>query len=384
MFTITSKDEKTNARTGILKTAHGDIETPVFCPVGTQATVKSLSNQDLSDLGVKMILSNAYHLSIRPGEEVIKHAGGLHEFSGYKGAVITDSGGFQVFSLANLAKITDQGVSFRSHLDGQLHNFTPESVIDFQKSIGSDVIMVLDECVEYPASKKRAKEAIDRTIGWAERSKKHVTSDKEQGTSGLLFGIVQGSTYPDLRKECAERLTELDFDGYAIGGVSVGEGSDEMYQAIDVTAPYLPDDKVRYLMGVGTPIDLLEAVERGCDIFDCVMPTRNARGGGVFTSKGSIQIKNAKHREELIPLDENCDCYACSNYSRSYLRHLFISNEILALRLLSLHNVHFYVKLMVNIRNSINEGTFSRFKEEFKAQTYPLPKQAKILPPRNS
>jgi len=358
-FVLIKKDSKTKARLGILSTAHGDIETPTFMPVGTQATVKTLSNQDLIDSGIQVILSNTYHLYLRPGEDIIKRAGGLHKFCGWDKPILTDSGGFQVFSLATLMKVSDKGVGFSSHLDGSKHFLTPEDVIRLQSSLGSDIMMPLDECVEYPCTKDRAAEALKLTTGWAKRSKDAVKSKQ------LLFGIIQGSTYMDLRKEAAEQIREIGFDGYAIGGVSVGECEELIYEIVDNTTNYMPADKPRYLMGVGTPPDFLEAVSMGIDMFDCVVPTRNARSGTAFTKEGKLPLRNKGFSDDFKPIDPECGCYTCKSHNRAYIRHLFNTDEILGLRLVSLHNICFYAKLMDTIRIAIKNGKFKEFKTGF-------------------
>jgi queuine tRNA-ribosyltransferase len=316
-------------------------------PVGTQGTVKAISPAELKEAGAEIVLSNAYHLFLRPGMDVIKKAGGLHNFMSWQGPILTDSGGYQIFSLALLRKIRDSGVEFQSHIDGMKHTFTPEDVVGIQEDFGSDIIMPLDECVHYPCAKDYAGIAARRTIDWAARSK------KAHGTKQLLFCIVQGASYEDLRRACAAELIDLNFEGYAIGGVSVGEPQKLIYNITQIVAGLLPKDKPRYLMGVGLPEDILEAVEAGIDMFDCVTPTRYGRNGSAFTSEGKLIIRNSPYAEDFKPLDQECDCYACKNFSRAYLRHLFNTDEILGLRLVSLHNIHFYLKLMFGIREAI-------------------------------
>ncbi len=386
-FTLIHQDKHSKARLGKLVTAHGSIDTPCFMPVGTQGTVKALSPLELEQAGAEIILSNTYHLFLRPGMDVIKNAGGLHNFISWQKPILTDSGGYQVFSLSLLRKINDEGVKFQSHIDGMKHLFTPESVIQIQKDFGSDIIMVLDECVHYPCAKDHAEVAMKRTVDWAKRAKiaysqqstTHGFVNGEGGLStvdraclparqGLLFGIVQGATYEDLRKECAERLMEIGFDGYAIGGVSVGEPSNLMYTTASLVVDLLPQGSPRYLMGVGLPEDIIEGVERGVDMFDCVVPTRYGRNGSAFTSEGKITIRNAPYINDLGPLDSKCDCYTCKNFSRSYLRHLFNTEEILGLRLASLHNINFYLAMMRKIREAINQDRFKEFKKEFLAR----------------
>ena len=362
-FSLLRNERHTRARLGIVTTPAGTIETPCFMPVGTQGTVKTLSPKDLVDAGAGIILANAYHLFLRPGIEVIKKAGGLHNFMSWQAPILTDSGGYQIFSLALLRKVNDEGVEFQSHIDGRKHFLTPEDVLDIQRDLGSDIMMPLDECVHYPCSKDHAEAAMRRTVDWAKRSKAtHLKG------SGLLFGIVQGATYEDVRKECAEALNELDFDGLAIGGVSVGEPKNVRYSIVDVTAPLLPPEKPRYLMGVGMPLDILSAVESGMDMFDCVVPTRYGRNGTAFTSGGKITIRNAPYTEDFFPLDARCDCYTCKNFSRAYLRHLFNTEEMLGLRLLSLHNVHFFLRLMKDMRLAIEQDRFLEFKKEFESR----------------
>lgn len=365
-YRVIKKDTRTKARLGILETPHGVIETPVFMPVGTQATVKAMTPEELKEMGATIILGNTYHLYLRPGHKIIEKAGGLHKFMNWDRAILTDSGGFQVFSLSSLRKITEDGVEFRSHIDGSKHFFTPEKVIEIQNSLGSDIIMSFDECAPYPADYDYVKRSMELTIKWAERGKKaHKNTDRQ-----ALFGIVQGGTYKDLRRECAERLVDMDFPGYAIGGLSVGEPKDLMYEIIDFTTDYLPHDKPRYLMGVGTPEDLIEGVIRGVDMFDCVLPTRIARNGTVFTSRGKLIVRDAPYAEDFSPLDEECDCYTCKNYSRAYLRHLFKAKEILAARLATYHNLYFLIKLMEKIREAIRQDRLLEFKEEFLKKYY--------------
>ncbi|MGI1691943.1 tRNA guanosine(34) transglycosylase Tgt [Thermoanaerobacter uzonensis] len=365
-YHLIKKDSKTKARLGIIKTPHGIIETPVFMPVGTQATVKSMTPEELKEIGATIILSNTYHLYLRPGHKIIEKAGGLHKFMNWDRAILTDSGGFQVFSLSSLRKITEDGVEFRSHIDGSRHFFTPEKVIEIQNALGSDIMMSFDECAPYPADYDYVKKSMELTIKWAERGKRaHKNTEKQ-----ALFGIVQGGTYEDLRKECVQRLVDIDFPGYSIGGLSVGEPKNVMYDILDLTTEYLPEDKPRYLMGVGSPDDLIEGVIRGVDMFDCVLPTRIARNGTVFTSKGKLIVRDAPYAEDFSPLDEECDCYTCRNYSRAYIRHLFKANEILAARLATLHNLYFLIKLMKKIREAIRQDQLLEFKKEFFKKYY--------------
>jgi queuine tRNA-ribosyltransferase len=365
MFNLIQKDKDTSARLGRLITAHGEIETPCFMPVGTQGSVKTLSPQELKTIGSQIILANAYHLFLRPGMEVIKKAGGVHNFISWDKPILTDSGGYQIFSLALLRKITDEGVSFQSHIDGTRHLLRPEDVMDIQKTLHSDIIMPLDECVHYPCAKDQAVVAMERTLAWAKRSKASAGFDAARDAQQLLFGIVQGATHEVLRKECAERMVAIGFDGYALGGVSVGEPKHLSYTIVNCTVAYLPEDKPRYCMGVGLPEDIVEHVTSGVDMFDCVVPTRYGRNGSAFTSAGKITIRNAPYIDDFLPLDSECDCYTCKNFSRAYLRHLFNTGEMLGLRLVSLHNVHFYLALMRKIRQAIRNQSYREFKREF-------------------
>ncbi|MCK5123399.1 MAG: tRNA guanosine(34) transglycosylase Tgt [Candidatus Pacebacteria bacterium] len=396
MFKLFKKSKKSNARLGRLKTKHGIIETPCFMPIATCGSVKSIDSVEMEKLGADIILGNTYHLYLRPGDKLIKKLGGLHNFMNWQKPILTDSGGYQVFSLAKMRKITEEGVSFQSHIDGSRHLLTPEKSIEIQQNLGSDIIMVLDECAPYPASKKYIRESLEMTTRWAERCKiyfnktqnrkhkKDVTLSllksgkssesailrQAQDDNSLLFGIIQGGTYKDLREESVKQLLELNFDGYAIGGVSVGEPSEKMLRVIDWTTPFLPEDKPRYLMGVGKPEEVVSAVAKGIDMFDCVIPTRNARHGTIYKFKTQskklkvaekqnknfyeiLHITNKKFKTDKKPIDKNCQCFTCQNYSRAYLRHLFVSNELLALRLASIHNVYFYLELMKRIRSSV-------------------------------
>jgi queuine tRNA-ribosyltransferase len=360
MYTLIHQDKNTKARLGKISTAHGEFDTPAFMTVGTHATVKGLMLKDVEQAGAQIILSNAYHVYLRPGIEIIKKSGGLHKFMGWEKPILTDSGGYQVFSLALFRKMHDRGVEFQSHIDGLKHFLTPEDVIRIQQELGSDIMMPLDECVHYPCTKDQSQQAMERTLAWAKRSK-----TAKGDSPGKLFGIVQGATYEDLRLECTKRMVEMDFDGYSIGGVSVGESSNLIYNIIELVAGVLPADKPRYAMGIGYPFDILEAVERGVDMFDCVIPTRYGRNGTAFTSCGKIAIRNAGYAEDFRPLDPQCGCYTCQNFSRAYLRHLFNAKEMLGLILLSLHNVYFFLDLMRDIRQAINEDNFSQFKQMF-------------------
>lgn len=358
-FDLLHEDALTSGRVGLLHLAHGAVPTPVFCPVGTQATVKTLAPRDLQELGVSMLLGNTYHLYLRPGAPLIAHLGGLHRFMGWPGPILTDSGGFQVFSLQTLRKVSDEGVVFRSHLDGSEHHFTPELVVEIQEQLGSDIAMVLDECAP-PLDHAYNVAAMRRTHLWAERClKAHQRPDQ------ALFGIVQGGIFPDLRAESARVLTALDFPGYAIGGLSVGESKTDMYRTLDLVTPLLPRHKARYLMGVGSPEDLLEGVARGIDIFDCVLPTRLARNGAVFTPEGRLNLRNASNTADERPIQEGCACYTCQHFSRAYLRHLTMAKETLGLHLNTIHNVHFVLQLMRDIREALLEERFGEFRQAF-------------------
>ncbi len=353
----------TRARAGLLHTPHGTIETPIFMPVGTQATVKGLTQRDLAeDLDVRILLANTYHLYLRPGHELIRKLGGLHRFMSWPNAILTDSGGFQVFSLSGLRKITDRGVVFQSHLNGDLHTFTPESTVDVQLAFGSDILMVLDECPEYPVSHEYARESMHRTVRWARQANTHFLGRIAQSpTRHALFPIVQGSMFPDLRRECATALVDLDADGYAIGGLSVGEPRPLSLEMVEATEEILPRSRPRYAMGVGMPAELPEYVARGIDMMDCVLPSRNARNGCLFTSQGRVIIKHARYKDDERPLDENCQCYTCSRYSRAYLRHLFQSGEILYAALATRHNIKRYLDIMREIRCAIIAGQFPEY-----------------------
>jgi queuine tRNA-ribosyltransferase len=352
--------EDLRARCGEIKTERGIIPTPIFMPVGTQATVKTLTPRQLEDADVKILLCNTYHLSLRPGAEVVKKLGGLHRFMGWDGPILTDSGGFQVFSLSNRTKISDEGVEFQSPICGSRLFLSPEKSIETQNALGADIIMAFDECVPYPCERDRAERAMLRTVAWAKRC---LDAHKNPGQS--LFGIIQGSVFRDLREECVERFVEMDFDGYAIGGLSVGEGKYLMDEVLDYTVDQLPADKPRYLMGVGMPEDILNAIEHGVDMFDCVIPTRNGRNGWAFTSKGKIKIRNSHYKEDESPLDERCGCYTCQRFSRAYIKHLFNADEILGLSLLSLHNIYFFIDMVKQARQAILDGSFREFKASF-------------------
>ena len=357
-------DPRTKARRGVLHTPHGDVQTPVFMPVGTQATVKAMKPEDVANLGhegAHIILSNTYHLYLRPGSKIIAQLGGLHKFMNWNGAILTDSGGFQVFSLGDLRKITEEGVSFRSYLDGSSHFFTPEKSIEVQNDLGSDIIMAFDECAPYPSDRSYVKESMEMTTRWLARCKAaHKNTEKQS-----LFGIMQGGMYKDLRAESAKAIVDMDLPGYSIGGLSVGEPKDLMYEILDYCVDFLPEEKPRYLMGVGSPDCLFEGVERGIDMFDCVLPTRVARNGMAMTSHGRVNVKNKQYELDDSPLDPECDCYVCRNFSKAYLRHLYKSDEILSSMLLSEHNLHFLVRTMENIRKAIEEDRFLEYKKEF-------------------
>lgn len=354
-------DKQTGARLGKLHTPHGVIETPIFMPVGTQATVKTLSPEELKNMNSQIILSNTYHLWLQPGDDIIKEAGGLHQFMRWDKPILTDSGGFQVFSLSKIRKITEEGVRFRHHKSGEKLFLSPKGAIGIQNNLGSDIMMSFDECVELPASHDYVKQSVERTLRWAERGlKAHNNTDKQ-----ALFGIVQGGDFEDLRKLSATELVKLDFPGYSIGGLSVGETKETMYKVLDYTVPFLPSDKPRYLMGVGSPDALIEGVIRGVDMFDCVLPTRIARHGTAMTSRGRVVIKNKLYERDFSPLDHDCDCYTCKNYTRAYLRHLIKAEETFGQRLISYHNVHFLLNLMKNVRKAIKEDRLLDYKEEF-------------------
>lgn len=361
-YELIKQEKNTKARRGILHTNYGSFDTPMFMPVGTQATVKTLSPEELKEMHSAVILSNTYHLWLRPGADIVEKAGGLHQFMNYDGPILTDSGGFQVFSLAKNKKkdITEEGVHFKSHLDGKALFLTPEESIRVQNKLDSDIAMSFDECPPYPVTYDYMKQSVERTLRWAARGKA-----VHQNPRQSLFGIVQGGEFEDLRKYSAEETVKMNFDGYSIGGTSVGEDKVTMYHMIDYAIPYLPEDKPRYLMGVGDPIDIIEGVIRGVDMFDCVLPTRIARHGNAFTRNGKINIKNAKYKEDFTSIEENCDCYACKHYTKAYIRHLITCNETFGARLLSIHNVRFLIKLTEELRKAIEEDTLLEYKEKF-------------------
>jgi queuine tRNA-ribosyltransferase len=362
------------ARRGRLRTAHGIVETPAFMPVGTRATVKSLSPDDLRDAGAQIVLSNTYHLLVRPGPELVRELGGLHRFMGWDGPILTDSGGYQVFSLAKLRKLTEHGVTFRSPIDGATHELTPERVVDIQQALGVDVMHPLDECLAYPATRAETERSLALTLRWAERAR---AAHRASGAAGALFGIVQGGFEEDLRTRAAAATVALGFDGYAIGGMAVGEPKPLMRELTALVAAALPADRPRYLMGVGKPDDLVEAVARGVDMFDCVLPTRNARNGQAFTPDGPVTLKQARWTRDPSPLQADCPCYGCRRFSRAYLRHLFMADELLVYRLLSLHNLHYFLGLMASMRAAIVEGRFgpfrARFSERYAVSSVPVP-----------
>ena len=359
-FLRIKKDPSCEARLGKIKTSHGDVSTPVFMPVGTQASVKALTPEQVRGLGAEIILGNTYHLYLRPGHRLIADLGGLHRFMNWQSPILTDSGGFQIYSLGALRKIAEEGATFQSHIDGSSHFLGPESAMEIQKALGSDIMMCLDECIAYPAGRQEVERALERTTRWALRCKKSLGNDRQ-----ALFGIIQGGVYPDLRRRSGEEIVSIGFDGYAIGGLSVGEPKELMLENLAVTAPLLPEDRPRYLMGVGTPEDLVEGVYHGIDMFDCVMPTRNARNGLLFTNGEKVVIKNARYREDGSPIDSTCDCYTCHNYSRAYLRHLYVAGEILAMILNTIHNLRYYLRLMERIREAIRDERYANFRDSF-------------------
>jgi len=362
-FSLEHTDGASRARLGRIRTDHGEIRTPVFMPVGTQGTVKSLTPEDLREIGAEVVLANTYHLYLRPGHERIRRLGGLHRFMHWEYPILTDSGGYQVFSLGALRKISAEGVSFRSHLDGSSHFLTPELAMEIQEGLGSDMAMCLDECTPYPVTLEGARRSLELTREWARRCRRAHHSESQ-----ALFGIVQGSIFPDLRRESAEGIMEIGFDGYALGGLSVGEPAGERLAVIETTLPLLPVDRPRYLMGLGTPEDLVEGVARGADLFDCVLPTRNARNGMLFTRKGRMIIKNAVYADDPRPVDPECLCYTCRNYSRAYLRHLYLAKELLSYRLNTWHNLHYFMELLRDIRQAVAEDRFLEFRRYFYEQ----------------
>jgi len=374
-FELHKTDPRTKARRGTITTPHGKIDTPIFMPVGTAATVKAMRPEEVEELGAQIILNNTYHLYLRPGHEIVREAGGSHRFMNWHKPILTDSGGFQVFSLGKMRKITEEGVKFQSHIDGSRHMISPEKSMEIQHALGSDIMMAFDECAPWPAERRYVEESLELTTRWLARCKKahdeyaaSLGGESQilgEGCNQSLFGIMQGGTYKDLRERSAEQVVEMDLPGYGIGGLSVGEPKDLMYEVMDDCVELLPKDKPRYLMGVGSPDCLFEGVERGIDMFDCVLPTRIARHGMAMTSVGRVNIKNKQYERDFTPLDPNCDCYTCRNYSRAYLRHLFKCDEILSAMLMTNHNLHFLVKTMENIRQAIDEDRFLEYKKEF-------------------
>jgi len=365
-------DSHSNARRGRLTTAHGEIDTPTFMPVGTQGSVKGVSPRELHELNAQIVLGNTYHLFVRPGLNVLKHFGGLHNFMNWDGPILTDSGGYQIFSLAKLRKITEQGVEFQNHIDGARAFISPEIAMEIQTLLGSDIAMALDECVPYPCEYDYAAESAEMTTRWAKRCREWKQRNAEMArpelADSMLFGIVQGGTFEDLRKESAQAIVDLDFAGYAIGGVSVGEPEEEMMRAVERAEPFLPGNKPRYAMGLGTPPQLLELIARGMDMFDCVLPTRLARNGTAFTAAGTLNLKNAEFALDKRPIEENCPCPACCEFTRGYIRHLIKAEEILGLRLITLHNLHLYLNLMSRARTEVERGTFDQFRRAFVAE----------------
>jgi queuine tRNA-ribosyltransferase len=365
-FTLLAEDKDSKARVGLINTHHGEIPTPIFMPVGTQGTVKSIEQRELVEFDAKIILGNTYHLYLRPGIDVLSHFGGLHNFMNWDRPILTDSGGYQVFSLKENRKLTNEGAEFKSHIDGSKHFFSPEKVIEIQRVIGSDIMMVLDECVPYPAEESYVKKSLELSLHWAERSKKALENIEEKyGYKQFLFGIGQGGMFANLRKEYINRMVEMDFDGYSLGGLSVGEPAETMYEMIEISTEILPKDKPRYLMGVGTPANILEAIERGIDMFDCVLPTRNARNGQIFTTRGKVNIRNSKYKFSNELIDEGLDSYASQNFTLGYLRHLFVASEILGVQLASQQNIAFYLWLTKTAREKILEGNYRQWKNDF-------------------
>ena len=363
-FKVLQKCADTKARLGVVSTPHGDIPTPIFMPVGTRGSVKAMTPHEMDDLGAKVILGNTYHLMLKPGMDIIAKAGGLHEFSNWHKPILTDSGGFQVFSLSKLRKLTPDGVTFASHIDGRKIFLGPEESMSIQKTLNSDIVMAFDECAPYPCTYEEAKKSLEITLKWEKRCRDYELNEGQQ-----LFGIVQGSTYEDLRKRSAEELIKMRFDGYAIGGLSVGEPEEEMFKALDWVMPILPEDKPRYVMGVGDPKQLINAIAMGVDMFDCVIPTRLARHGSAYLKNGStIPVKAGRFKDDFTPIDEECDCYCCKNFSKAYIRHLLNVGEILGMRLVTIHNLHYFLRLMEDVREAIANGTFAEFQKNFNAK----------------
>ena len=362
-FDIIAQSTESHARAGVIRTSHGIVETPIFMPVGTLGSVKSISPEELVEAGAQIILGNTYHLYLRPGCNIISRFAGLHRFMHWNKPILTDSGGFQVFSLAKLAKISDEGVAFQSHIDGAKHLLSPEKVIDIQFCLDPDIMMCLDQCIQYPATREQCRSALKITTKWAQRCKQ--TWQSSQNGHNALFGIVQGGMFPDLRRQSAEELADIDFSGYAVGGLSVGEPVEIMLEMADFTLPILPQTRPRYIMGVGTPENLIELAALGADMFDCVLPTRNARNGQMFTQSGTINISNSRYKDDTVPLDPACRCYTCRNYSRAYLRHLYLARELLAYRLNTIHNIHYYISFIRNLRTAIVADKFDSFRKDF-------------------
>lgn len=362
-FEVVAKSTETRARAGVIQTSRGVVETPIFMPVGTLGSVKSISPEELVETGAQIILGNTYHLYLRPGCDIISRFAGLHRFMHWSKPILTDSGGFQVFSLAKLAKISDEGVTFQSHIDGSKHLLSPEKVMDIQTCLGSDIMMCLDQCIQYPATREQCRAALKITTQWAQRCKN--AWQNSQNGHNALFGIVQGGMFTDLRRQSAEELMDSDFSGYAIGGLSVGEPADVMLEMADFTLPRLPPIRPRYIMGVGTPENLIELVALGADMFDCVLPTRNARNGQLFTQRGTINISNSRYKDDTDPLESECRCYTCRNYSRAYLRHLYLARELLAYRLNTIHNIHYYMNFIKRMRAAIMADEFESFRKDF-------------------
>ena len=362
-FEVTAESSETGARAGVIQTVHGPVETPVFMPVGTLATVKSVSPEELKECGAQIILGNTYHLYLRPGCEVIGQFSGLHKFMNWTGPILTDSGGFQVFSLAGLSEITEKGVLFQSHIDGSRHMLTPENSVEIQICLNSDIIMCLDQCIKYPADRRETLSALELTTRWAQRCKR--VWEEKTGMENALFGIVQGGMFTDLRELSAAALIELDLNGYALGGISVGEPKEVMFEIADLILPKMPKLKAKYVMGTGTPQDIMELVALGADLFDCVLPTRNARNGQLFTRHGTLNINNSRFKHDTDPVEIGCGCYTCRNYSRAYLRHLYLAKELLAYRLNTIHNIHYYIRLLEEIRHAIYKNEFESFMKEF-------------------
>ena len=365
MYTLLKKDNKTRARRGVIRTSNGEIQAPFFMPVGTNGSVKTLTAEDLNEVGAQIMLSNTYHLFLRPGMDIIKNAGGLHKFISWDKPMLTDSGGYQVFSLAKLRKMTDEGVKFQSHIDGSFQFFSPENVVEVEQILGSDMIMPLDVCAPYPCGRHEAEQSVERTTLWAKRSKEYFDANQADDKRQFLFGIIQGSIYKDLREQSAIEIMDIGFDGYAIGGVSVGEPVKDMFDTLDWVLPLLPEDKPRYFMGIGLPDQIVKAVGMGIDMFDTCIPTRFGRHASAFTRKGKVILKNKEYASDLGPIDEACECMVCKKYSKSYLRHLAVQKEISGLKLITYHNLYFYINMMKDIRNAIEDDRYEDFQNKF-------------------